>query len=221
MIYQGINANTSIVGVTSDYAIAHNVSIADSDFIQTSQVSGRALLDVLGPTVTNELFGDPEADLGQTIRLAGQPVRVIGITVAKGGSGFGNQDDQIFVPITTAQTRLIGSRRVGSSISVNTISVAVADASDVDQVQADITALLEERHHVLPGADDFTVQNQADILSTLTTVTNTLTLFLGGIAAISLVVGGIGVMNIMLESVTERTRETASAKPWVHATPIF
>src|SRR5579859_388217 len=212
VIYQGVNANTSLVGVTPDYAAARNVTIAQGDFIQQSQVTGRSLVAVIGPTVATELFGDANTGVGLTIRLAGQPVKVIGITVPKGGSGFGNQDDQVFVPITTAQTRLIGAKRFGGATSVNTVSIQVASAGQIPQVESDITALLDQRHHVLPGAEDFTIQNQADILSTLTTVTNTLTLFLGGIAGISLVVGGIGVMNIMLVSVTERTREIGIRK---------
>jgi len=212
VIYQGVNANTSLVGVTPDYAAARNVTIAQGDFVQQSQVTGRSLVAVIGPTVATELFGDANTGVGLTIRLAGQPVKVIGITVPKGGSGFGNQDDQVFVPITTAQTRLIGAKRFGGATSVNTVSIQVASASQIPQVESDITALLDQRHHVLPGAEDFTIQNQADILSTLTTVTNTLTLFLGGIAGISLVVGGIGVMNIMLVSVTERTREIGIRK---------
>jgi len=214
VVYQGVNANTSLVGTTADYAAARNVSMAYGDFIQASQVTGRSLVAVLGNTVATTLFGDPGSAVGQTIKFGstGIPLKVIGVMVAKGGSGFGNQDDEIIVPITTAQTRLIGATRSSGTTTVNTINVQVASANQISQVQSDITALLEQRHHVLPGADDFTVQNQADILSSLTTVTNTLTLFLGGIAGISLLVGGIGVMNIMLVSVTERTREIGIRK---------
>jgi putative ABC transport system permease protein len=214
VIYQGANANTSLVGTTPDYAPARNVTVAYGNFIEASQVTGRSLVAVLGNTVATTLFGDAGSAVGQTIKFGNNsiPLKVIGVMTAKGGSGFGNQDDEIIVPITTAQTRLIGAVRNGGTTSVNTINVQVANANQISQVQSDITALLEQRHHVLPGADDFTVQNQADILSSLTTVTNTLTLFLGGIAGISLLVGGIGVMNIMLVSVTERTREIGIRK---------
>ena len=170
------------------------------------------LVAVLGNTVAVNLFGDAGNAVGQTIRVSGVPVKVIGTLVAKGGSGFGNQDDQIIVPITTAQTRLVGVRRFGASSSVNTINVEVASPGQINATSAAISDVLRQRHNVLAGAEDFTVQSQADILSTLTGVTNTLTLFLGGIAGISLVVGGIGVMNIMLVSVTERTREIGIRK---------
>jgi len=214
VVYQGVNANTSLVGTTPDYAIARNVTIAYGDFVSASQVTGRSLVVVLGNTVAVELFGDPASAVGQTIKVGngGIPLKVIGVTVPKGGSGFGNQDDQIVVPITTAQTRLIGAVRNGSTTSVNTINVQVANASQIPQVTADLSAVLDQRHNVLSGAEDFTIQNQADILSTLSSVANTLTLFLGGISGISLLVGGIGVMNIMLVSVTERTREIGIRK---------
>jgi putative ABC transport system permease protein len=212
VIYQGVNANTSLVGTTPDYAIARNAEVAQGEFISASNVSGRSLVAVLGNTVAVNLFGDAGAAVGQTIRASGVPMKVIGVLVAKGGSGFGNQDDEIIVPITTAQTRLVGARRFGASTSVNTVNVQVASADQIDTVSAAISEVLRERHKVLAGAEDFSVQSQADVLSTLTGVTNTLTLFLGGIAGISLVVGGIGVMNIMLVSVTERTREIGIRK---------
>jgi putative ABC transport system permease protein len=212
VVYQGVNANTSLIGTTPDYAIARNAQIDQGDFISAAQVTGRSLVAVLGATVATNLFGDAGSAIGQTIRVGGVPVKVIGVLVAKGGSGFGNQDDEMIVPITTAQTRLIGGRRFGASTSVNTVNVEVASADQITQVSADISEVLRERHNVLAGAEDFTIQSQADILSTLTGVTNTLTLFLGGIAGISLVVGGIGVMNIMLVSVTERTREIGIRK---------
>ena len=212
VVFQGVNANTSLIGTTPDYAIARNAEIDQGDFISDSQVSARSLVAVLGATVATTLFGDAGSAIGQTIRVGGVPVKVIGVLVAKGGSGFGNQDDEMIVPITTAQLRLIGGQRRGASTSVQTINVEVASAGQISDVSAAISEVLRERHNVLAGAEDFTVQNQADILSTLTGVTNTLTLFLGGIAGISLVVGGIGVMNIMLVSVTERTREIGIRK---------
>jgi putative ABC transport system permease protein len=212
VVYQGVNANTSLIGTTPDYAIARNAEIDQGDFLTDGEVSGRSLVTVLGATVATTLFGDAGSAIGQTIRVDGVPVKVVGVLVAKGGSGFGNQDDEMLVPITTAQTRLIGGQRRGATTSVNTINIQVASADQMDQVSADVSEVLRERHNVLAGAEDFTVQNQADALSALTSVTNTLTLFLGGIAGISLVVGGIGVMNIMLVSVTERTREIGIRK---------
>ena len=109
VIYLGVNANTSLVGTTPDYAIARNAQVAQGDFISASQVAGRSLVAVLGNTVAVNLFGDAGSAVGQTVRVGGVPVKVIGVLVAKGGSGFGNQDDEIIVPITTAQTRLVGA----------------------------------------------------------------------------------------------------------------
>jgi putative ABC transport system permease protein len=146
------------------------------------------------------------------VRLNGQPYRVVGVLVSKGGSGFGNQDDVVLIPLTTAQTRLTGFNRFRGANVINQISVEVASANEVETAIQGVTEILRERHGTVEGEDDFTVQNQQDILSTVTQVTNTLTIFLGGIAAISLLVGGIGIMNIMLVSVTERTREIGIRK---------
>jgi putative ABC transport system permease protein len=214
VIYQGANANTSLVGTTADYATARNVTMAYGNFVTDAQVTSRSLVVVLGNTVATTLFGDASSAVGQTLKFGTSniPLKVIGVMTAKGGSGFGNQDDEIIVPITTAQTRLVGVTRSGASTSVNTINVQVASAGQISQVSTDITSLLDTRHKVAAGAEDFSIQNEADLLSTLSTVANTLTLFLGGIAGISLLVGGIGVMNIMLVSVTERTREIGIRK---------
>src|SRR4029077_2486491 len=150
--------------------------------------------------------------VGQSIRVSGQPYRVIGVLVSKGGTGFANQDDQILLPLTTAQSRLVGGGRFRGASTIGVINVQATSAEAVPQAMQEVTAILEERHHTTPGADDFIVQNQQDALNTITQVTNVLTLFLSGIAAISLVVGGIGIMNIMLVSVTERTREIGIRK---------
>jgi putative ABC transport system permease protein len=150
--------------------------------------------------------------VGQSVRLNGAAYRVIGVLVSKGGSGFGSQDDQVLVPLTTAQTRLIGTSRFRGANVISQISVKIASAGEVEPAIEGVTAVLRERHGTVEGEDDFSVQNQQDTLDAITQVTNTLTLFLGGIAAISLLVGGIGIMNIMLVSVTERTREIGVRK---------
>ncbi len=146
------------------------------------------------------------------MRLNGQPYRVVGVLASKGGSGFGNQDDRVLVPLSTAQTRLLGANRFRGANTIQVINVQVASAGEVQTAIAAVTEALRERHHTGPGTDDFSVQNQQDVLSTVTQVTNVLTIFLGGIAGISLLVGGIGIMNIMLVSVTERTREIGIRK---------
>jgi putative ABC transport system permease protein len=212
VVYQGLNANSRVVGATAAYLAVRNLALANGDFISAANVSGRASVVVLGSNVASSLFGDPTGGVGNVIKVNGQPFKVVGVLVAQGGTGFGSQDDQIIVPITTAQTRLLGARRQGASTSVDTINVQVVDAKSIQTATSAIGDILRQRHKVLAGAEDFTVQSQADLLTTLTSVTNTLTVFLGGIAGISLVVGGIGVMNIMLVSVTERTREIGIRK---------
>ena len=212
VVYKGLNANARVVGATAPYLSVRNLALSNGNFISDANVSGRNSVVVLGANVASNLFGDPTAGVGSIIKVSGQPFTVIGVLVAKGGTGFGSQDDQIIVPITTAMTKLIGQQRNGASTSVNTINVQAVDAKSITAATAAIGDILRQRHKVLAGAEDFTVQSQADLLSTLSSVTNTLTLFLGGIAGISLVVGGIGVMNIMLVSVTERTREIGIRK---------
>ena len=210
--YLGNNANTRLIGVTSDYQTVHNLNVADGAFVADSNVVARSSVVVLGSAVADTLFGGTAGAVGQSIRLNGQPYRVIGVMESKGGTGFLNQDDQVFVPLTTAQTRLVGQSRFRGSNVINQISIKASSAGAVSQVVDEVTALLQDRHNTLPGSEDFTVASQQDTISAATSVTDTLTIFLGGIAGISLAVGGIGIMNIMLTTVTERTREIGLRK---------
>jgi putative ABC transport system permease protein len=212
VVYQGVNANTSVIGVTPEYQTVHNYAIADGEFISSANVVAHSSVVVLGSGVADTLFGGSGGAVGQTIRVSGQPYRVIGVLESKGGTGIANQDDQIFVPISTARLRLLGGARFRGANVVGTVTVQVASTDVIDDVISAITETLDARHNTVAGEEDFIIQNQQDTLNTVTQVTDVLTLFLGGVAGISLLVGGIGIMNIMLVSVTERTREIGIRK---------
>jgi putative ABC transport system permease protein len=166
---------------------------------------------VLGDTTATTLFGDSTLAVGQSVRINGIPFRVVGVLASKGTTGFGSQDDLGLVPLTTAQLRFGRTRVQGGQSSVSSINVQIPSQSVSDQAVAEISDVLRQRHHIT-FQDDFSVASQQDILNTANQVTGVLTLFLGGVAAISLLVGGIGIMNIMLVSVTERTREIGLRK---------
>jgi putative ABC transport system permease protein len=208
------DTSASIAGVNADHRIVNNLTIAQGIFINDGHVRGASQVAVLGSNVATELFGNGQA-VGQTVRIASQPLVVIGVLASKGSGGFGSVDDQVLVPITVAQQRLFSGRTPnGSGWRVSSIQLSVTDSEDIDTVQARITQLLRDRHDLkFDGTeDDFRFFNQAELLSSLSTVTTLLTVFLASVAGISLLVGGIGIMNIMLVSVTERTREIGLRK---------
>ncbi|HEY0908225.1 MAG TPA: ABC transporter permease [Candidatus Paceibacterota bacterium] len=204
---KGTNTNTSVVGTNSSYPGVRNVSVAEGNFITDQQVANSSKVAVVGPTVRDDLFGEGVDPVGKTLRIKGIEFTVIGMTASKGGTGFGSQDDMIFIPLTSAARFLAGNSYL------TTLSVQAADADTMADLQADITALLLERHKIAdPAAADFTVINQSDIVATASSVTGTFTALLAAVAGISLVVGGIGIMNMMLTTVTERTREIGLRK---------
>lgn len=199
---KGKNTNTQITGTNPDYLQVRNVSIATGAFLTDTDLASRAKVAVLGPTTRDDLFGADSQPIGERIRVNGIDFTVIGITASKGGSGFSNQDDAVYIPLPSMQTFLSGGQYLG------TVSVQAQDQAAMTGVQQAITSLLLDRHH-LASADqaDFTVLNQSDIVSAASSITDTFTVLLASIAGISLLVGGIGIMNMMLTTVTERTRE--------------
>ncbi len=207
--FAGENKSTTVVGVTPDYASVRNVGLSEGEFVSNTDLAGRSAVVLLGTEVAEDLFGRKSGLVGEKVRIEGQPFRVIGILEEKGGSAMGSEDDQILVPMTTAQTRLL-QRSTPNQVDI--IYVQAVDSDAVPQASLEISQILSARHRTMIGEEDFSILSQQDFLDLASTITGVLTIFLGGIAAISLLVGGIGIMNIMMVSVVERTREIGLRK---------
>jgi len=204
---KGSNTNTQVVGSVPDYLDVRSVKIDFGSFITDQQNRNSSKVAVLGPTTRDDLFGVDANPVGQTIRIKNVDFEIIGVTLSKGGSGFSNPDDSVYVPLSSAQHFLAGD------VFVSSISVAATDQTAMVAVQNQVTDLLLQRHKIIdPTQADFNIINQADIVATASSITGTFTILLSSIAGISLLVGGIGIMNMMLTTVTERTREIGLRK---------
>jgi putative ABC transport system permease protein len=206
--------NAAVVGVTASYPQVQNLAVARGSFLTEGQVRADEPAIVLGSNLATALFGKGEA-VGQMVRINGHALRVVGVLAAKGGTAFGSVDDRALVPLGLAQKALFNGRSPdGNSYQLTSIALSATDRADLPAITDRIDLLLRERHHLKAdgSADDFTVIDQEAALGTLNTVTTVFTVFLGSVAGVSLVVGGIGIMNIMLVSVTERTREIGLRK---------
>ncbi len=204
---KGTNTNTQVVGTNGEYPVVKNVEIDIGSFISGQNVNSSARVAVLGSSVRDDLFGTSTDAVGNSIKINKIEFKIIGVLKEKGGSSFASQDDMVFIPVTTAQRLLSGDEYL------NAIDVSAQDANLTTQIQEEITALLLEKHNISdPSKIDFRTMNQSDIASTASSVTEIFTILLGSVAGISLVVGGIGIMNMMLTTVTERTREIGLRK---------
>lgn len=210
VVYKNTNTNTQIIGTEADYADIRNITVDSGTFITAQEVKSVSKVAVIGSTVRDNLFGEDVDPIGQTIKINKIQFKIVGLTKTKGTSSSSDStDDAIYVPITTAQRYLTGR----SSSYINSIYIKAVDEESVAQAKENITELLLSRHNIADSSNaDFRVQTQADIISSVSSISQTLTILLGAIASISLLVGGIGIMNMMLTTVTERTREIGLRK---------
>jgi putative ABC transport system permease protein len=205
--YANQNINTTVLGSTANYYSVHTYSMIAGRMFTNGEDDARQRYAVLGGQVPEELGANPQAMIGQTLLIRGIPFEIIGVLSNKGSQGFSNPDEQILIPLQTARYRIFGSNRLRD------LTIEVGDLANMNLGMIEIESILRRQHKIRPGMDDdFQIRNQTDILSTFQETAQTFGFLLAGIATVSLIVGGIGIMNIMLVSVTERTREIGVRK---------
>jgi len=205
VIAGSLNETATVIGTTPGYPTVRAYTMWVGTFLTPAAIDNNLRVAVIGATTADNL-GLDASSIGSTIYVGGLPFDLVGIMQPKGGTGFNSPDDEVLIPVSTARELFVGTN------SVRSVGVSAASADQIDTVSAEITALLEQRHGITTGVDDFSISTQAQLLGTVSSVSDVLTILLAGIASISLLVGGIGIMNIMLVSVRERTREIGIRK---------
>jgi putative ABC transport system permease protein len=206
------NVNAQVIGVTPAYQTAYNLETVEGTFISENSYQSGAKVVVIGADVAEELFGGVDP-VGQQLRMGSSIVTIIGVLESQGNSMMGSADDAVMIPLSTLQQTLSQQRTSAGEHIINSIAITVSEQEQADYVVAEVTELLRSRHRLVSGEDDdFSIRSMEELVSTVSETTDTMTMFLGAIAGIALLVGGIGVMNIMLVSVVERTREIGIRK---------